>query len=85
MGEKRKGVREQWSAGVLKLAKSAVKSALPSRRHTSWRVSRDRSPVKKPTRNALWPVNTEKQLQERVLCLQEVGFGLTWNNVRRCC
>jgi hypothetical protein len=46
-------------------------------------VSRDRSPVKKPGRNALRPVNTGKQLQERilpvynklVLDLQEITFA----------
>jgi hypothetical protein len=55
---------------------------IPCRIFHDW-VFREGSPLKKLGRNADLPVDAEKQLHEKIVRLQEVGFGLTLNQIRR--
>jgi hypothetical protein len=73
------------------LSVSAIESGIPlvaafivhgiPRRTIRDYVNREGSPLKKIGRNAVLPADVEKQLQQRTMLLQQVGFGLTRNNL----
>jgi hypothetical protein len=45
-------------------------------------VTQNGSPLKKLGRNAVSPSDAERQLHQRIIRLQQVGFGLTLNYIR---
>jgi hypothetical protein len=46
-------------------------------------VSREGSPLREPGQNAVFPADAEQQLHQRIVRLQQVGFVLTLNHIRR--
>jgi hypothetical protein len=46
-------------------------------------VSREKSPVKKPERNAVLPVDVGKRLHQRIVRFQQTGSTFTRSHVRR--
>jgi hypothetical protein len=57
---------------------------IPRRTRRDW-VNREGYRLKKVGRNAVLPVDAEKQLHHRIVRLQEVGFELTQSHTQVCC
>jgi hypothetical protein len=55
---------------------------IPHRTIHEW-VTLNGSPLKKPGQNAVLSSDAKKQLHQRFFRLQQVGFGLTLNYIRR--
>jgi hypothetical protein len=53
------------------------------RRTIRGKVNRNRSPLKKLGWNAVLPADVGKQLRQRIVRLQQIGFGLTCNHCGR--
>jgi hypothetical protein len=82
MAKRCKCVKAQWSTECLQLAMFAAASRIHGIPHMTLRdwVSRVRS-LKKPGGNAILPAGVGKQIHQRIVHLQQVGFWVTRNHV----